>query len=235
MLSVIVPTYNEASNIRTLSQRIFAATKREGIDCELIVIDDGSPDGTGDIAEGLKGQYRVKVLERGGKKGLASAVIDGFGIASGNVLCVMDADLSHPPEKIPEMFRIIEQNEADFVIGSRLVAGGGSSDWSAWRKFVSFVARVIARPITSVKDLTAGYFMLKKSVIEGVKLNPIGFKICLEIIVKGRYNKVKEIPILFAGRISQKSKLGAKQVFEYLLQLLELYPVAIMKKIKGRR
>jgi dolichol-phosphate mannosyltransferase len=235
MLSVIVPTFNEASNIRTLVGRIFAAAKGAGIDCEVVVVDDGSPDGTGEIAESLKSRFKVKVLERGGKKGLASAVIDGFGIASGDVLCVMDADLSHPPEAIPDMYRIIDRREADFVIGSRLVEGGGSSDWSAWRKFVSFVARAIARPITSVRDLTAGYFMLRKNVIDGVKLNPIGFKICLEIIVRGRYNKIKEVPIMFAGRVTQKSKLGARQVFEYLYQLLTLYPAAIAKKLKGGR
>ena len=124
--------------------------------------------------------------------------------------------------------------EADFVIGSRLVAGGGATDWSGWRKGVSFVARLLARPITGVKDLTSGYFMIKRQVIQEVSLSPIGFKICLEIIAKGNYNRVAEIPITFVGRSEDASKLGLRQIIEYVIQVSSLYGYVFKRKIKGK-
>ncbi len=235
MLSIIIPTFNESRNLEELVKRIFASLNSAGIDGEVVVVDDNSPDGTAEIAEKLKASYRITVLKRMGRKGLSSAVIDGFSAAGGDILCVMDADLSHPPEKIPEMYKTIIDGEADLVIGSRLVPGGGSTDWSLGRKLVSFIARVIAMPITSVKDLTSGFFMVKRSVIEGANLSPMGFKIGLEILAKGNYNKAKEVPIIFAGRKKGKSKLSAKQVLEYLIQLASLYCVVVIKKIKGKR
>lgn len=229
MLSIIVPTYNEAENIGPLVSKIFAATKAAAIEAEVIVVDDSSPDGTAKVAEALKPEFRVSVLRRTGIRGLSRSVMDGFSRASGDILCVMDADLSHPPEAIPVMFSAIRNGEADFVIGSRLVQGGGSTDWPFYKKIISIVARTLARPITPVKDLTSGYFMLKKSVIDGVRLDPIGFKICLEIIAKGRYNKVKEVPITFRERVSGRSKLGARQVLDYLMQLSFLYGSRLKK------
>jgi dolichol-phosphate mannosyltransferase len=236
MLSIIIPTYNEAKNIGLLIERVFAALGSSGIAGELVVVDDNSPDGTAAIASGFKGKYNVVVKKRSGKKGLASAVIDGLASASGEILCVMDADLSHSPHVIPMMYKEIINNNIDLVIGSRLVAGGGSTDWSSGRKAISSVARMLSILLTGVKDSTSGYFMMKKSVIEGVKLNPIGFKIGLEIIVKGNYNKIKEVPIVFLGRVSEKSKLGIKQVVEYLFQVILLYCYLIGRKIlrKGR-
>ena len=233
MLSIIIPTYNEAENIKPLCERIFAAVKAAGLDAELIFVDDESPDGTGSVIDSLAGRYNIKAVHRKGNRGLASAVIEGFNAARGEILCVLDADLSHPPEKIPDMYRLIANNESDFVIASRLVKGGGSTDWSLFRKAISVVAQIIARPLTPIKDLTSGYFMLKRSVIEGVKLNPIGFKIGLEIIAKGHYNRAVEIPIVFSGRVKKRSKLGARQTIEYLLQVFGLYLLSFQKKIRG--
>jgi len=223
MLSIIVPTYNERDNIAELSRRIFSALEKAGIHGELIIIDDGSPDGTGDYAESLKGTYNIKVIQRGKKLGLASAVIEGFNTASYDVLAVMDADLSHPPEVLPVMFDSIKSGQAQFVIGSRLVPGGGSTAWPWYRRFVSWVARIIARPLTPVRDSTSGFFMLKRSVIDGVELNTLGFKICLEILAKGKYDRAAEIPIIFVERGKGRSKLGPGEVLEYLKQLMYLY------------
>ncbi len=234
MLSIIVPTYNEASNIEELTRRIFSSLDRSGIPGEVIFVDDASPDGTGQIADRLKEKYKVKVLHRKKRLGLASAVAAGFSLASGEILAVMDADLSHPPEVIPKMYKTIMDGEADFVIGSRLVSGGGSTDWSWPRKAVSSVARLLARPITTVKDLTSGYFMIKRNVIEGVHLKPIGFKICLEIIAKGNYNRIKEVPITFVGRSGEKSKLGLRQIIEYMIQVFCVYGYVFKRKIKGK-
>lgn len=226
MLSIIVPTYNEKNNLSELTARI----KAQVSDAEMIVVDDNSPDGTADFARHLG----LKVLVRPTRQGLASAVIDGFKISRGDVICVMDADLSHPPEVIPEMLRIIRSGAADLVIGSRLVPGGGSRDWSWYRKAFSELARMPAKPLTDIKDFTSGFFMLKKSVIDGVELNPIGFKICLEIIAKGKYQKVIEVPYIFADRRGGKSKMGPFEITEYFVQLGLLYKDALLGRLRKR-
>jgi len=128
--SIIVPTFNEKVNLPTLARRVFAAAKSESLSIELIVVDDNSPDGTGEVAEGLKKKYgSVKVIHRKGKLGLASAVIEGFGQAGSDILGVMDADLSHPPEIITKLIKPVRDGEAELVFGSRYVRGGGIENW----------------------------------------------------------------------------------------------------------
>ena len=223
MLSIIVPTYNERKNIEELTKRIFDTLKPHYIQYELIFVDDNSPDGTAEFAESLKSKYDVKVVRRPKKISLASAVINGFKVATGNILCVMDADLSHPPEALFEMYKKIETENFDIAIGSRLVPGGGAEKWPWYRRFVSIVAQLLARPLTSVRDNTSGFFMLRKEVIKSANLSPIGFKILLEILAKGNYDKVIEYPIVFADREGGKSKLGLRQILEYLKQLWLIY------------
>ena len=223
MLSIIVPTYNESGNIRQLAKDIFTALRSHGVEGELIIVDDNSPDGTGRMAEDLKTFYAVQVIHRAGKLGLATAVVEGFAAARYPILCVMDADLSHPASVLPDMLAVIHSGEADLVIGSRFVSGGGMEKWPWYRRFVSWVARSLARPLTAVMDNTSGFLMFRREVIEGVPLNPLGFKIGLEIIVKGRYERVREWPILFTDRLAGKSNLGGKQIGEYLLQLGQLH------------
>ena len=121
---MIVPTYNEKDNLDELVSRIFESCQKAGIEAELVVVDDNSPDGTGVHAEELSRAHRIKVVHRAGKLGLSSAVLEGFSASSGSILVVMDADLSHPPEKIPEMVAKIESRQADVVVGSRYVKGG---------------------------------------------------------------------------------------------------------------
>ena len=226
MLSIIVPTYNEKNNLSELVSRIKTAAK----DAEIIIVDDNSPDGTADFARHLG----LKVLVRPTRQGLASAVIEGFKIAKGDLICVMDADLSHPPEVLPEMIELIKSGRSDFVIGSRLVKGGGSRDWTWYRRLFSEAARLPARPLTTIKDITSGFFMLKRSVIEGVKLNPIGFKICLEIITKGKYKNPTEVPIIFADRQGGRSKMGVVEIAEYFIQLGMLYSDSLFGRLKKR-
>jgi len=220
-LSIIIPTYNEKENIQILIKKIQEEFKKNKINGEVIVVDDGSPDGTGEILEKLKEDYPfLKVIHRRGKLGLSSAVLEGFSIAKGNILGVMDADLSHPPEKIPEMFKIINNNEADFVIGSRYVNGGKIDGWGIKRKIMSKGATLLARVFTSVKDPMTGFFMIKKECIKNKQLNPKGFKILLELIIKLDYNKIKEIPITFINRTKGKSKANFKEIFSYLKNLV---------------
>ncbi|MFC1560229.1 polyprenol monophosphomannose synthase [Candidatus Margulisiibacteriota bacterium] len=230
MLSIIVPTYNERKNIEELTKRVFNTLKPHYVSYELIIVDDNSPDGTAVFAESLKSKYDIKVISRPEKISLASAVISGFKAASGNIFCVIDADLSHPPEALFEMYKMIDKEGADVVVGSRLVSGGGAQKWPWYRKIVSMVAQSFARPLTKVKDNTSGFFMLKKEVVDGVKLNPIGFKILLEVLAKGNYDKAVEYPIIFADREGGKSKLGVRQVFEYLKQLGLIYLDAFKKR-----
>jgi len=234
MLSIIIPTYNEKKNLEELAKRIFNALKPHYIQYELIIVDDNSPDGTAEYAESLKSKYDIRVIRRPHKISLASAAINGFKAATGDIYCVMDADLSHPPDALYDMYKKIENEGYDLVVGSRLVKGGGAKRWPWYRRIVSIVAQSLARPLTTVRDNTSGFFMLKKRVVDNAELNPIGFKILLEILAKGNYEKVMEYPIVFADREGGKSKLRTRQIFEYLKQLSMIYSMAIVKRIKRR-
>jgi dolichol-phosphate mannosyltransferase len=216
MLSIVVPTYNEAGSLPKLAERLHAALA--GHEWELVVVDDGSPDGTADIAEALAPRIPVRVVRRAGKAGLASAVVAGFGAARGDVLLVMDADLSHPPEVVPALAAAIEQG-ADLAVGSRYVRGGGVEDWPLKRRAVSRIACLMGNALVPVRDATSGFFALRRSVIDGVRLNPIGFKIGFEVIARGRYKKVVEVPYTFRDRELGSSKFGRREIAQYVQQL----------------
>jgi len=216
---VIVPTYNEKDNIDELVQRISKASPG----AEIVIVDDNSPDGTSARARELSKSFNIKIITRSGKLGLSSAVMEGFAAASGDTLVVMDADLSHPPEKLPEMVGKIESGAAELVFGSRHVEGGSIGNWPFYRKVVSKGAALLARGLTEVKDPMSGFFALKRSVIDGVALDPVGYKIGLEILVKGKYSKVVEIPIRFANRKAGKSKLGGSEMLRYIDHVSMLY------------
>jgi dolichol-phosphate mannosyltransferase len=221
-LSIIVPTYNERENLPILAARIHDALSF--LDYELVVVDDNSPDGTGELAEELAKEKPIKVVHRQGKMGLASAVIDGFRHAQGDVLGVIDADLQHPPEKIPDLYR--ETGRADIVVASRYVEGGGMEKWTLTREVISRVAKIIPRflfaKLRNVKDPLSGFFLFRKKVIEGIDLNPIGYKILLEILVKGNHNRVVEVPYVFKGRERGKSSFNKTEQINYLRHLWRL-------------
>jgi len=222
-VSVIVPTYNERENLPELVKRLSKALK--GYDYEILVVDDDSPDGTWRLAQKLAEEYPVRVIRRVKEKGLSSAVIRGFKEASGEVFVVMDADLQHPPEKVPELVKAIESG-ADIAIGSRYVKGGEVRNWYWYRKLISkgaiMLGRVALPKIRNVKDPVSGFFALRREVLEGVELNPVGFKILMEILVKGRYKKVVEIPFTFGLRKAGESKLGSKTIINYLRHVYRL-------------
>ena len=153
-LSIIIPTYNERENVQILIQEIQREFKFNSINGEIIIVDDNSPDGTGKFLENLKEKYKnLKVIHRKEKLGLSSAFLEGCKIAENNVLGVMDADLSHPPEKIHELYDPIKNNQADFTIGSRYIEGGEIEGWGLKRKIMSRVATLLARPFTNIKDI----------------------------------------------------------------------------------
>tara|TARA_Y100000310_G_scaffold339655_1_gene432976 strand:+ start:3578 stop:4669 length:1092 start_codon:yes stop_codon:yes gene_type:complete len=224
-LSLVIPTYNEKENIQKLIKKIQREFNDNKIEGEIIIVDDNSPDGTGDILEDLKKKEKnIKVIHRKGKLGLSSAVLEGWKIAEGEVLGVMDADLSHPSEKIKELFWAIEKGGADFTIGSRYIKGGKIEGWGPYRKILSKGATLLARIFTNIKDPMTGFFMIKKDCIKNKKINPKGFKILLELIIKADYEKIKEIPITFINRVEGKSKAGTKEIFGYLQNLAGYLP-----------
>ena len=222
-LTVVIPTYNEAENIPILVERIFKVFHEHSLDGEVIIVDDNSPDGTWEVARQLKGTHNLGVLRRVDKRGLSSAVLDGFQMAKGKIIGAMDADLSHPPEKIPELIRPIMIGESDLVIGSRYIKGGNTENCSFRRKVSSKIATLAVTGLTNIKDPMSGFFFLRKDVIEGVEISPKGFKIGLEILVKGKYKNVSEVPILFKDRKYGKSKLSIGVILEDSLHIAKLY------------
>lgn len=225
-ISVIVPTYNEKDNISILFDRIDNSLKSKninGITYEIVVVDDDSDDGTDQIVKNLAGRYPVKLIERKNDKGLASAVVEGFKNAKGNIFVVMDADLQHPPEKIKDLVNEICLG-SDIVVASR--HNGEFGKFNIVRKTMSnsanFIAKILFPKIANIGDIQSGYFALRKDVIGGAVLNPTGYKILLEILILGKYNVVKEIGYKFASREHGESKLGVKTIMEYIYHLISL-------------
>jgi dolichol-phosphate mannosyltransferase len=233
VLSLIIPTFNEAKNIGALVGQIVRTLGEEAF--EIVVVDDDSPDGTGKVVEQLPAGLHARVVRRHARRDLSQAVVEGFAAARGGILGVMDADLSHPPELIPTMLAVLRAGGADMVVASRLVPGGGTEDWPASRKLTSRIGTLLARPFTRVRDPLSGYFLLKREVIEGVRLKPRGYKICLEILVRGNARRVREIPFIFRDRTTGESKIGMRQDLDYLVQLLGLAWFRIHERIAGRR
>ncbi len=223
--SIVIPTYNEADGIGKLLGALDATFREHGLDGEIIVVDDNSPDGTGDVVERLTGQYPVRCLHRSGKLGLSSAVIDGWAIArpQSTGLGAMDADFSHDVGALPAMAAALDSGKYGLAVGSRYVSGGGIANWPMHRIVTSRVACWLARPLTRVKDVTSGYFLVRRSALAGVTLDPIGFKIGLEVIAKAHYGTAIEVPYVFTDRVAGVSKLNEREIFNYLRQLRRLY------------
>lgn len=222
-LSVIIPTYNEAKNIELIIIRVCDVLKKRKIATELIIVDDSSPDGTAGLAARMSKEYPVRVYIRTKREGPGPAILDGIRLAEAPIACVMDGDLSHPPEALPDMFDLIQEGKALLVIGSRHIQGGGTSKWIWYRKFFSWGARLLGKFLTPVHDLTSGYFMFDKKILEGADINPIGCKVGLELMVKGNHQgKVAEFPIVFLERAAGESKMGWRETRQYLQHLSAL-------------
>ena len=222
--SLVVPTYNEAGGIERLISTLDEIFKANNLDGEIIVVDDNSPDGTGAIVDRLAQSYPVRCLHRPGKMGLSSGVIDGWAFArpESEALGAMDADFSHDAKIVPRMVKALEDGYG-LAIGSRYVPGGGIENWPLKRKVTSLVAIALAKPLTPVRDITSGFFLIKRDALTGVELDPIGFKIGLEVIAKAHYGRVIEIPYVFTDRIVGESKLNQKEIVNYLRQLGRIY------------
>jgi dolichol-phosphate mannosyltransferase len=225
MFSLVIPTFNERTNIEPLIGRIEAVLKAESIGFEIIFVDDNSPDETWKLAQEISDEdSHLRVIRREGTRGLATAVVDGWQAAKGEILGVMDADLQHPPEILPHLLEPIIRGSAEISVASRHASGGGVGKWNLMRRLVSRGAAAIAflmlpQALRMVQDPMSGFFLIKRSVIDSIRLEPKGYKILLEVIAKGNYRKIAEIPYVFEERKNGKSKLGPKQYLEFLMHV----------------
>jgi dolichol-phosphate mannosyltransferase len=222
-ISLVIPTYKEKDNIEQLVTRLGKVLS--GYNYEIVIMDDNSNDGTEELVKSLSAKYPVKIVVRRDKKGLASAVVDGFEHASNDVIVVMDADLQHPPEVVPSLLKAIE-NGADIAIGSRYIQGGGCEGWSLLRRIMSrgaaFISHLFLPSTRKIKDPMSGFFVLRKDVVKDAKLNPSGFKILLEILMLGIWETTVEVPFMFVTRTRGESKLNTKQQLDYLKHIYSL-------------
>ncbi|AEM37881.1 glycosyl transferase family 2 [Pyrolobus fumarii 1A] len=232
---MVIPTYNERENIPVLLERLEAALRSLEGCYEAIIIDDDSPDGTWKLAQELaSARYPwLRVVRRIGERGLGSAIVRGLREARGKYVVVIDADLQHPPELIPKLLETALKEDADVVIASRYVRGGGVEGWSWLRRLVSLGAGMIARlllpEVRKVRDPMSGFWLVRKSLVEGVSLEPRSWKILLEILVKAKPGRVVEVPYVFHERLHGKSKLKPRHMLEYLLHLLHLSEYRVFK------
>ena len=237
-LSIILPTYNESSTIEKMLDAITTATPHR-IKTEVLVIDDDSPDGTSKIVDSYiqksKGVVSFRIHTRKGKRGLSSAVIDGIGLAHGKFVLVMDSDFSHPPQMISTMYDELVNNELDIVVGSRYVEGGKYVEWPFVRKLISKAGNGLARLLLGldVKDSMTGLFALKKDLIKNLSFEAIGYKILLEILVKTKGAKVKEVPFVCVNRQEGSSKFSFSIINDYF-KLLKILRKAASYNTKKR-
>lgn len=222
-ISLIIPTYNERDNVLRLIELL--AHTLGGENYEIVIVDDNSPDGTAELAESFNGKYPITVVVRNNKNGLASAVVDGFRMASGRIWAIMDADLQHPPEILPKLVDEINKG-ADLVIASRYVFGGACYNWGMRRRLMSkgaiFLAHMFLSQTRQIHDPMSGCFMFKKELIDITKLNPRGYKILLELLITQNFEKIIEVPYTFRNRSHGKSKLNVTQLTEYLRHIFAL-------------
>ena len=224
-LSVVIPTYNEGGNIIPLINTIIETTS--SLKTEIIVVDDSSPDGTARIVREYASRFpQIKVSIRDRKMGLAGAVFLGTNIASADNVCVIDADTSHDPKEIPEMFALL-QNGFDLVIGSRFVQGGSLGSQPFLRKIISVVINEICRRLFNIKskDVLTGFVLCQRSAITEMptRFSTNGFKFLLEILATQKNLSVCEWPIVFQKRFDGKSKASLFEVFELSKLCIRLF------------
>lgn len=234
---VVMPTYNEAENIESITKAVLDADPV----FHLLIVDDSSPDGTGDIADRLaeENKGRIFTLHREGKLGLGSAYVAGFKYALQNdydVIFEMDADFSHNPRYLVPMLKMISQ--ADMVIGSRYIKGVNVVNWPMSRLLLSYFANLYTRCVTgiSVYDATAGFIAVKKEVLQAIDLDDIrsdgySFQIELKFRAKHKGFTLKEVPIVFEERVRGKSKMSGHIVREAMIMVWRLRFMALFGKL----
>ncbi|MCL6649776.1 MAG: glycosyltransferase family 2 protein [Chloroflexi bacterium] len=223
-ISVIVPTYNERDNVRPLVDRMRRALA--GLDFEVVFVDDSEDETHEVIARLAKEDPRIRLVRRTGRRGLATAVVDGVAVARGGICCVLDADLQHPPEALRLLLRALEATAADVAVASRYVPGGSYRTFTCGRRLASWVATMLARLLIRrarlIADPMSGFFAFRRAILDGIVLRPVGYKILLEVLTRARIRKVAEVPYAFDARAGGRSKLTLRQNWEYLAHLARL-------------
>ena len=223
-VSIVAPTLREAANLRPLAERVAGALAGRGLAWELLLVDDDSGDGSEAVAAELGRRLPVRMeVRRGAAPDLSRAVLDGIAKSRFDRVVVMDADLSHPPERIPDLLAGLD-GDCDMVVGSRYVPGASTAgDWGRARMLNSRVATLLAAPLAGCADPMAGFFAVDRRALPPLStLRPIGYKIGLELMVRGRL-RVREVPIAFADRRRGRSKLDWRRQLDYLRHLGRLY------------
>ncbi|HMW61177.1 MAG TPA: polyprenol monophosphomannose synthase, partial [Leptospiraceae bacterium] len=225
VLSVILPTYNESRNVPILIEKLGVALA--GIDYEVLVVDDNSPDRTYEIVDNIsKTNPRVRCIRRIHERGLSSAVVTGMSASEAQYFAVMDADLQHDESILPDLLRAVREEGYDLAVGSRAAEDGSFGEWSRVRRFMSWSATLMAKILlpVQVKDPMSGFFLTSRGVFEKARdqINPVGFKILLEFLGRLRGLKVKEVGYTFRTRIHGETKLSGSVIRNYLVALLDL-------------
>jgi dolichol-phosphate mannosyltransferase len=238
VVSVVVPTFNEAENLERMVHALISVLAEAGcIPFEILVADDASSDGTDAIADRLalevgaphhrQATGKLRVLHRRGPRGLAASVCDGWQMAQGEILAVIDCDFQHPPELLARLVQAVRAG-SDIVVASRYAPGGGTTrNWGLGRKLLSSTSTLITRLSIgnlrhSLHDPLSGFFALRREVVEGIRLQPVGFRTLLEVLACGRYRTVSEIPYLFAERKRGDSKMRLRVALDDARQLLRV-------------
>jgi dolichol-phosphate mannosyltransferase len=228
-LALVIPTLCEAENIGGLLNHIRTVLDPVGISYEIMVVDDDSPDGTGEAVSAVsRKDSRVRLLVRKGQRGLSGAILHGWQNTDAAILGVMDADLQHPPELLPKLLTAI-QNGSDIAIGSRYTPGGELGSWNPARKLLSAAAVWVTLPLQKAglraKDPMSGFFMVRRRCLEQVTFQRSGFKLLLEVLVRGHIRSVAEVPFAFGSRYRGASKAGFRVGWDYARLLARLYAV----------
>ena len=227
-LSLVLPTFNESGHIDTIVEQLIAVL--DGIPAlryEIIIVDDNSPDRTWEKARRLSDRFpQIQAIRRQDRRDLSTAVLRGWQIARGDVFAVMDADLQHPPETLIELWRAMRRG-ADLAIASRNIEGGGVSDWTLPRRIVSRCAQLLGLVVLpevtgKVTDPMSGYFMVRRSALEGRELHPLGYKILIEVLARGAVVKISEVPYVFRETPHRPSKHSAAVFAQYLKHLIRI-------------
>ncbi len=224
-LTVVTPTYNEAANVAAFVRAVSEALR--GVEHEILIVDDDSPDMTWQVAEGLRAGFpQVRVVRRQGERGLSASVMDGFSAARGEAVACIDADLQHDPAILPEMVRQLLSGGGELVVGCRYMPGGGTAEWGLWRRFGSRVATRLAESALGLRlrDPMSGYFMMRRSDFLRVRdrLSAQGFKILIEVAAQLASPEIREVPYVFRPRTAGQSKLTPAVMLNYLGQLRRL-------------
>jgi len=230
--SILLPTYNEKENLPIIVWLLVKYLSESNIDFEIIVIDDGSPDGTLDVAKELQsiyGEDKILLRPRASKLGLGTAYIHGIKHANGDFIIIMDADLSHHPKFIPEFIALQKRHDYDVVSGTRYLGDGGVSGWDFKRKLVSrganYLSQILLRPNCS--DLTGSFRLYKKDALHNLisKCVSKGYVFQMEMLVRARQLNytIGEVPITFVDRVYGQSKLGGTEIIQFVRSLLYLF------------